>query len=217
MKTSVQLCRSPFPITLVGILAVMLGSPACSENDGNQGTPSFWPGVKRTCVDAPVQETDIHQVDPELVTTLSGTNGTFTDKCDENGNLIEYMCVEETRCDPATNPCTGWWTGEVRPQNFDCQGTCQKGQCDMGCPDINNEIEILSIDGPTSMTLEDLTTGSRYACTTFDNGSCNLSGPVGSKGTVIADDPVSCIRGKGFFGVQFADMYCAFDNCQLLN
>ena len=67
-------------------------------------------------------------LDPKTRGTIEGANGTFTDECNAEGNLIEYQCAFETVC--GGMECAPYPTGQVLPSTIDCNGACQDGVCD---------------------------------------------------------------------------------------
>ena len=88
---------------------------------------------------------------PEVAHVFTGSNGTFVDRCDGNGNLIAYQCeMTLPPCDPAArrepNGCDFGplvFTGLVIPNQdsptVDCEGRCHDGRCDGRCPQPGDE------------------------------------------------------------------------------
>jgi hypothetical protein len=116
---------------------------------------------------------------PMVPRSVDGTNGTFTDHCDNTGNLVAYSCEAMTTCvlapsgqaDPLPQ-CKTTETGKVVAQTFDCSGHCMAGGCYARCPAVNDLFSYVSIDGATGdATLEDQTDRRRYICKLVFNGA----------------------------------------------
>jgi hypothetical protein len=128
------------------------------------------------------------ELNPDEKKTIEGTNGTFVDECDANGNLVEYVCDTETECGPPPNPdCDTFQTGEVIPMEFDCDGTCVDGTCVSRCPEFDDMLEYIAV-GPT-VVFRNLEDSRLYSCTLiFDIGSdsydCETDPTVGDQ-TVV--------------------------------
>jgi hypothetical protein len=156
------------------------------------------------------------------VSAVTGDNGTFTDHCDEDGNLVEYVCEETMSCGP--DFCEPFVTGQVIEQAIDCKGTCLSGACDLGCPDEGIEVSIAAVDAAGVTTLNDAASGTNYTCASvIDEGSndaWDCAGPqaVGAKGTVgIVSQGKFCTEGEGSFGVAFSAGDCFYLNCARSN
>ncbi len=122
--------------------------------------------------------------DPADRGTVSGTNGSITDVCDSDGNLVEGVCVTETVCGPGPNPgCDTFQTGETEEMMFDCSGHCTNGTCPSRCPDFGDTLEFLAVDGSGDATFENEVDRRRYRCV-LSLGGCG-SATVGQR-TVIA-------------------------------
>jgi hypothetical protein len=81
-----------------------------------------------------------------------GTNGTFEDGCDENGNLVEAFC--EMVCESSAPPETGGASpgsyarircplrpsGTVRTDTVECGGLCRDGACFHWCPESGDTL-----------------------------------------------------------------------------
>ena len=102
-------------------------------------------------------------VDPEAVGTVTGTNGTLTDTCDENGNLLEYECETTLMCDGVPNPaCWNEYPGSVVPREIDCGGECVAGTCARDCPDIGDSVTFQAFETDGAATIEK--DGRLYQC-----------------------------------------------------
>jgi hypothetical protein len=99
----------------------------------------------------------------KVVSTTIGTNGSFTDTCDSNGNLLEYRC--ETACNTYYNPglggasgvpvgiaCLPQPTGKVLPATIDCAGRCSAGHCFEWCPNFSDTVTLVNV-GSTGQTI----------------------------------------------------------------
>jgi hypothetical protein len=90
--------------------------------------------------------------DPELPQRFEGDNGTFTDACTADGNLTKHACelVPDPACMPVPPnppPCPSVATGQVLEQEIDCRGTCQAGACEGSCPQFDDALEVLALEG----------------------------------------------------------------------
>ena len=162
----------------------------------------------------------------ETQSTVTASEGAFTDECDADGNLIEYAC--EVSCDGTTLggpigggpgvgiPCMLTPTGRVLAGTYDCGGTCVNGACNIWCPDPGNLIRMLSIDG-TEMVFQNETDGSQYDCytnadltdpcvdpaligQTIEIASVNSCDPAGLEAVVVfshPDDPLTTVCSYG--------------------
>ena len=103
--------------------------------------------------------------------TASGVNGTFTDACDADGNVTEYLCeVNYEQCTPncwANCPPCATLTGQVVSQHFDCDGTCVDGTCAARCPSFGDRLRYLSVDASGNATFLNLADQRRYSCRLF--------------------------------------------------
>jgi hypothetical protein len=106
---------------------------------------------------------------PEVAHTYDAGNGTFTDHCDANGNLIGYEC--ETKlpsCSPGQNGCDGplVFTGQVvpLPNVVDCGGTCLDGRCDGRCAQQGDQVTLMGEDTAGDVLLHNDSDGRMYAC-----------------------------------------------------
>lgn len=99
--------------------------------------------------------------------TTVGTNGTYSDYCTEDGNLVEYSC--EMGCDsyalgygglPITAGAAGAITSQVLPivcmpyaigpvieAEVNCDGRCQDGTCFGWCPDFGDSLTVSGVSG----------------------------------------------------------------------
>lgn len=160
------------------------GSSATSSDDS--GTTE----VECEVVDPLTDPTPGVLPDPTKRRTVNGANGSFTDECDANGNLVEYVCETVNECGPGPNPaCNNAQTGDVVSEMFDCAGTCQDGTCVARCPSEGDEVEYIEVAG-VDVVLENLTDGRRYDCVmSFDQDSdtydCTNDPSVGDKTAVF--------------------------------
>jgi hypothetical protein len=111
---------------------------------------------------------------PEQRAEVTGANGTFSDLCAADGNLLEYVCEAETLCEGDINPaCYTFQTGSVVAKTVDCVGSCMDGTCAARCPVTGDHVKYLVIAETTAVFLNE-TDGRSYGCAT----SCPHS-PVG--------------------------------------
>jgi hypothetical protein len=105
---------------------------------------------------------------PEIVHTYTGTNGTFTDHCDADGNLIDFQCETiSAPCTVAPNCSSALpiHTGRVVPSRaVDCSGTCSAGHCDGRCPLQGDQITFRGIDMQGRDVVHNGSDGRTYAC-----------------------------------------------------
>jgi hypothetical protein len=94
--------------------------------------------------------------------TAVGTNGSFTDACDESGNLVEHSC-ELAPCISArvavpfggtsgAGGISACPTGRVVSTTIDCGGHCEDGACFGWCAEQGGQFEVTSVDG-TNLTM----------------------------------------------------------------
>jgi hypothetical protein len=114
---------------------------------------------------------------PEVTHVFTGTNGTFADRCDENGNLLAFQCETTVPpCDPAAkqipNGCdfsSLIFTGRVIPNQdsttVDCEGRCRDGRCDGRCPQQGDEITLIGVETGGHVVIRNNTDGRSYSCT----------------------------------------------------
>jgi hypothetical protein len=127
--------------------------------------------------------------DPALPETWSGTNGTFVDACDANGNLTKYSCEVMQVCGPGPNPgCNEFDTGAVKSWSIDCAGHCVAGACPSRCPAFGDILTVESVDAAGNVSLRDAADGRAFTCAlTYqqpDAGfDCIANVHVGSRGT----------------------------------
>lgn len=111
--------------------------------------------------------TDPDGLAPDTKTTATGTNGSFTDSCDQSANLIEYYCefVYDPGCFPNPDPGCGHFTGAVLARNIDCAGNCLNGACVARCPRVGDSLQYLSVDVSGNAGIKNLRDSRSYQCT----------------------------------------------------
>ena len=137
---------------------------------------------------------------PEVSHTYVGTNGTFADHCDADGNLIDYQC--EKTYPPCTTGPNCWSlpveTGDVvpLPQLVDCGGTCSGARCDGRCPQQADQITFQGRDMDGREIVHNDSDGRTYVCT------LNASAPNTSSFdcTTIAVSQAGYVYGLGLTG-----------------
>jgi len=135
--------------------------------------------------------------DVELRQSWTGGNGSYTDHCDANGNLVEYGCDAQVVCSlPFSHvPPDIERTGEVVATAVDCNGSCSEGACRSSCPDVGDIVTYLEVDASAASFLNE-TKGERYDCALiFDNPRDSFD---------CSNDPrpgdAEVIAGLGLFG-----------------
>jgi hypothetical protein len=99
--------------------------------------------------------------------TFSGTNGVFSDVC-ENGDLVQYGCGVVYTMGPPGDP--GPFpnsTGAVVSTNVDCDGRCVDGACPDVCPPLGTTLQYVSVDTAGNAVLTQGAGGFSYACEFF--------------------------------------------------
>jgi hypothetical protein len=145
--------------------------------------------------------------------TTTGLNGTFTDSCDEGGNLVEHVCelgsCISARIVPAvggrggipqggTGGLSNCPTGNVVARTIDCGGRCQDGACFSWCAEQGKSFEITGISEMRVL----MTTGDYdYTCDVVFEGEgfdCRSSSLVGR--TVVVTSLGACNGESTTFG-----------------
>ncbi len=120
---------------------------------------------------------------PEVRHTYTGTNGTFADACDAQGNLIQYSCVTTLECltDEAPNaPCYTYDTGPVAsPSHVDCVGGCVDGRCDARCPQQGDQVTFTQVFNDGSVVVRNDSDGRSYNCAAAAPTCTVAAGQVG--------------------------------------
>jgi hypothetical protein len=141
-----------------------------------------------------------------------GVNGSFTDSCDENGNLVEYMC-EQTGCGfpQGSNtgtaivlPCLPAQSGKVVPIAVDCGGRCDKGACLQWCPSYGDSITVGSVSGG-QVVIKDAERAAVYTCTVaFAVDGYDCASPDLAKRKLSVYSLGTCTATEVVFGVDDA-------------
>jgi hypothetical protein len=162
---------------------------------------------------------------PEVRASLTGTNGTFQDTCDANGNLTEYTCEGKQTCGPGPNPaCDHWLTGQVIPQTIDCNGRCKDGRCVSRCPKAGDVLVYKVVEASGAATFTNQTDGRVYACAGLgfdkanDGFDCKAA-VVGQQIVVIGIGMTGSFCTGGQFGniaagTQATEEQCAYVQCR---
>jgi hypothetical protein len=153
-------------------------------------------------------------LDPEVAGVVRGSNGTFADACDDDGNLIEFLCESQLICGPGPNPaCTTMNTGLVISELIDCAGHCSGAACAARCPNFGDRLVYRSFDRATgAATLENQTDQRSYECEladdTADDGYDCLSAPsVGLEVKMVTQGlQTSQCTGGGFGTIGVTDL-----------
>ena len=145
--------------------------------------------------------------------TTVGNNGSFSDECDADGNLVEYGCEVDSSTCMFPNPSPNCYriTGRVVPAMVDCGGTCEGGVCASLCAHTGDEFSYESIDRMTgAATLVNLNREAVYVCDltndrATDEYDCTADPNVGDTTAVVAFGAATtfCLPGEtSGFGVQ---------------
>ena len=146
------------------------GASSGDSSGGSSGSSSGGGGAVVPTVVFPPCEAGIlysysgPKEDPRVRETHSGSNGEFTDTC-QNGELVQYACELMTTTGPPQDPVT--WTsgtGRVVSRNIDCDGRCVNGACPNACPANGDRLLCLSVDADDRTTLESASSGWTYVC-----------------------------------------------------
>jgi len=135
--------------------------------------------------------------DADVVWTVTGTDGTYIDHCDGDGNLVQYGCeLGPSPCPPpppggampAPVDCAPPPTGVVLSKTYDCRGTCRDGVCASRCPDFEDHPTYLTLAADGSATFRNDPDPRVYACElALEGASVDCSDPdlVGTSGTIV--------------------------------
>jgi hypothetical protein len=108
--------------------------------------------------------------------TTVGTNGSFTDACDADGNLVEHVCEIGPCISARVVPFGGGGgfaqggsaggnamcpTGDVVSRTIDCGGRCTEGTCFGWCAEQGSEFEITGMSGMTALMAKG---SDQYSC-----------------------------------------------------
>jgi hypothetical protein len=182
---------------------------------------------------------------PEVAHEFHGSNGTFADHCDGNGNLVAYQCeMALPPCDPAAsavpNGCDFQplvFTGRVIPNQdsptVDCEGRCRDGRCDGRCPQQGDQITLIGLDGSGKVLIQNDTDGRTYSCTSDPsynfavNFDCAKS-PSGQSGYISGGpNEEGVCTGKAWGGIAVVvdgvetqrpglDQTCSYPSCSIV-
>ena len=192
------------------------GGQAGSGNAGNDG--GMAQATPIVCPEGTLAGGSTQSLAPDVRQTFSGTNGTFIDACDENGDLTAYECEVEYESVGGDQDLgtilTG--TGAVTQTTIACAGTCVDGTCVGVCEQQGDEMQIVSADDSGNATLEDERTHWTYDCEVYAN-SCGPFPPgtefqlVGTDGCWQANNNLIAV-GNGPMGAS-----CSYKNCVPVN
>jgi hypothetical protein len=166
----------------VGGAGASAGDSAGAGREANGGAGGGVAGVTNGgsstggTVQCAAQGVVVYTTDPQVQKTVQGTNGTFVDSCDAQGNLTDYYCETMQTCTfptPQPDPlpmCTSMNTGKVVSNSYDCSGHCMNGTCSDRCPTFGDVLTYVTVDAATgAATFENQTDHRRYGCQlTFD-------------------------------------------------
>lgn len=154
---------------------VELGNNTQIEHEDIQNNQS----TKNKLNNTGCNETD-NGFDPLLAGSAQGDNGFFTDKCDSQGNLIEYYCMDMAASTSGSylqdaEQIAITQDSNVRFKVMDCGGECSLGRCFSHCPGIGDVLDVKeNIGGNVSFVNENRNEG--YICSLiYDNPNDSYS------------------------------------------
>ncbi len=185
------------------------GLAGSSNGESSGGIQAL--GAAIVCANGAAPDPSTKTLAPDARQSFSGTNGTFTDSCDENGDLTAYECEFEQVPDGDGTFPKG--TGAVAQTTIPCDGACVGGTCVGACAQPGDKMQIVSSDDSGNATLEDEATHWSYACQVYAN-SCGPQ-PPGTEFQLIDTD--GCWQfgnnlidvGNGPMGARCSYMNCA--------
>ncbi len=165
-----------------------------------------------------------------VASTTVGENGSFTDTCDENGNLVEYVCemapCTVQRIIPATggqgtggtSACLPMASGQVVPLSIDCAGHCRDGACFGWCASFGDTFTVTAV---AANGLEMSRGDDAYSCSVVfqrDGYDCLGASLMGRE--LVVTSLGACVGASTTFGWDDLDdpatEECAF-TCTLLD
>ncbi len=152
-----------------------------------------------------------------MLETRTGSNGTFTDHC-EDGDLVAYYCVYYSQSSSSGESFL-FNTGEVASMGVSCDGHCIDGTCPNLCPSSGDTMRYLTRDANGHATFDDLTSGAVYDCdfaTMFDTQGfdCRSDPQPGDEFPVTANIGV-CTTHAYFTLVPGDNQACAYAPCMV--
>ena len=152
-----------------GALTGGAGGVAATGGSSGTGASGGLAGVGGTGGNSVCTNPDLgtYATEYETQSTAIGQNGSFTDACDAQGNLIEYICeVDSSGCTYPNPPINCQRiTGNVTPVIVNCSGTCNAGACSSYCTHPNDVLAYQSVDRATgATTLSNPTRDAVYVC-----------------------------------------------------
>ena len=155
-------------------------------------------------------------VDPYVKGTARDKTGSYTDKCDREGNLIEFYCAAPASPDyacPAGAQCD--YNLDLTPfvvnTTLDCYGKCFNGQCPKQCPDPGNILTYTEVDIISGNATFKNTNGKLYSCNLnkaygSQSYNCNLDPSEGTKVKVIEAQSQSSRCTENSFSLSVFDV-----------
>jgi len=146
----------------------------------------------------------------------TGENGTLTDSCDTDGNLLQTFCdgASESVGDGSDPGATVYRAnGKVVTETVDCGGRCVDGVCPDSCPKQGDSLRYASVSSDGSATLDDETSGWSYDC------QLNFDSSAACKGGVTVGDVVQVSSGMAMACPHLAafttgtETVCRYQEC----
>jgi hypothetical protein len=150
-------------------------SSAGMSSSGSAGVSSSGSAGAQTqpikCPQGAFPDPSTKSLAPDVRQTFAGTNGTFSDSCDSNGDLTAYRCkVDQISAGDGSAIPTA--TGEVEQKTIACGGACVDGTCAGVCEKYGDKMQVVSADASGDTILEDERTHWRYRCQTYGVDPC---------------------------------------------
>jgi len=183
-------CENAFPVSVV------VGGPEAGTNQctlecvrGSHtalapATPPSSPKIQ--CPPANQTANLAMQGSPDIPHGYVGTNGEFSDRCTEDGNLVDYDCEV---LEHGMGPPFFFYTGAVAATYVDCGGSCVNGGCNAGCPETGYAFRVQSDAKNGYLVIQVRAGGPRYGCAVShddpnDQFDCASGLTTGTSGTI---------------------------------
>lgn len=158
------------------------------------------------------------QGSPDIENQVDGTNGTFTDVCTSDGNLVDYSCQI---IDKAHGPPYFVYSGAVVASFYDCGGACKAGACISRCPEMGQALSFETSVTNGTVFVRNQDEGRRYECVIswddpgdgFDCAKGIRSGTTGHVNTSSASSGNRCISAISEFPVTIDGVTASCADC----
>jgi hypothetical protein len=156
--------------------------------------------------------------------SATGIGGTFEDRCDEQGNLVERFCETMLACSGGSQNAgacapTEQPTGVVGERMVDCFGQCQEGACHVPCPEVGDSLHVSrqGHEEPLGSAVLMPTEGPfQYLCMT--DAACDLAAQSGMRTVETFDDQrTDCLGASPYqFGPLTVSDGCIYTGCSAM-